>query len=68
MLDVCAAIQEDLDKLEKWTDRALMKFKKGKDKYLHLAENNPIHQYMLVEGHLASRQGEKDLKVLVDTS
>lgn len=30
-LDVCAAIQEGLDRSEKWTDRSHMKFNKGKD-------------------------------------
>lgn len=54
-LDVCAAIQEDLERLEKWTDGAFMKFNEGKDKFLHLVKNNPIHQCMLGEDLLESR-------------
>lgn len=57
MPEDCAAIQSDLDRLEKWVDRNIMKFNKGKLckgklnreklKVLHLERNNPRHQYML---------------------
>ncbi|KAK4828415.1 hypothetical protein QYF61_026271 [Mycteria americana] len=33
----------DLNRLEKWSDRNLTKFNKGKCKVLHLGKNNPIH-------------------------
>jgi len=42
-----AAIQRDLDRLEKWADRNLIKFHKGKYQVLHLRSNNPMHQYTL---------------------
>ena len=45
MLQGMAAIQRDLDKLEKWTDGNLMKLNKSKCKLLHLGWDNPMQQY-----------------------
>ncbi|KAK4825798.1 hypothetical protein QYF61_002382 [Mycteria americana] len=42
-----AAIQRNFDRLEKWIDKNLMKFTRGKCKVLPLRRNNPRHQYRL---------------------
>ncbi|KAK4817250.1 hypothetical protein QYF61_005463, partial [Mycteria americana] len=49
----------NLNRLEKWANRNLMKFSKGKCKVLH--------QYMLGDDQLESSFAQKDLGVLVDT-
>jgi len=41
------AIQRDLDRLDKLSDRNPMKCNKGKCKVLQLQRNNPMYQYML---------------------
>ncbi|GAB0188519.1 mitochondrial enolase superfamily member 1 [Grus japonensis] len=58
-----AAIQKDLNGLEKWADRNLMKFNKEKCKVLHLWRNDPLHQDVLgaalLESSLAKNPGSQ---------
>ena len=65
--DGCAAVQKDLDRLEKWSDRNLMVFNKGKRKVLPLGRVSPMHQDRLGTDQPESSFVDKGLEVLMDT-
>ena len=67
-LEGCAAIQRDLDHLERWADKNLIKFKKKKEfSVLYMGRNSPRNHYLLRATQLENSSEEKDLEVLVDT-
>lgn len=45
MPEGCAAIQRDLDRLENWAGRNLVKHNKDKRRVLHLGKSNSRHRY-----------------------
>ena len=64
------SLQEDIDKLQQWTNKWQLEFNIDKCAVLHLGSKNPQHTYkMTVNGKdhtLKSSQQEKDLGVLID--
>ena len=62
----CVTIHQDLDRLESWAGRNLMRFNKSKCRVLHLRRNNHGHQYRLGNDLLEWSFADKDLGVPVD--
>ncbi|KAK4825406.1 LOW QUALITY PROTEIN: hypothetical protein QYF61_027172 [Mycteria americana] len=61
-----ATLQEDLDRLEEWANKNLMRFNKDKCEVLHLGKHNPGVQHNLGSTRLGSSFVERDLAVPVD--
>uniref|UniRef100_A0A674JN28 Reverse transcriptase domain-containing protein n=1 Tax=Terrapene triunguis TaxID=2587831 RepID=A0A674JN28_9SAUR len=59
-------IQNDRDKLEKWSEVNRMKFNKDKCKVLHLRRKNQFHTYRMGRDCLGRSTAERDLGVIVD--
>uniref|UniRef100_A0A8B9V0B7 Reverse transcriptase domain-containing protein n=1 Tax=Anas zonorhyncha TaxID=75864 RepID=A0A8B9V0B7_9AVES len=66
MPEGCAAIQQDLDRLERWAGSNQMRLNESKCRVLHLGRNNHMYQYRLGDDLLERSSVEKDLGVLVD--
>ncbi|KAK4832613.1 LOW QUALITY PROTEIN: hypothetical protein QYF61_024594 [Mycteria americana] len=62
----CTAIPWDLNRLESWAERNVMKLSKRKCKVLYLGRYNAGFQYMLRVDWLESSSAEKDLGVPTD--
>ncbi|GAB0181118.1 mitochondrial enolase superfamily member 1 [Grus japonensis] len=59
-------LQEDLDRLEEWANKNLMKFNKFTCKVCHPGKRNPGVQHRLGSTRLENSSVERDLGVLVD--
>ena len=58
-------LQEDLRKLDEWSDKWLLKFNKEKCKVMHIGRRNMGHNYTLKNTTLSITSQEKDLGILI---
>ena len=63
-----SSLQNNIDKLLKWTEDWQIKFNSSKCKVLHLGKNNPMHNYSMEGNVLETTDAEKDLGVYIDTA
>ena len=66
MLEGRTAILRDLQKLDKWASRNILKSKKSKRGVLHLRQNSPVQQYRLGIDWIESSFTDKDPKIFMD--
>lgn len=66
MSEAHATIRGNMNRLEKWADRALMQFNNSSAKSCIWGEITPRHQYMLGGTQMESSLAEKDLGVPQD--
>lgn len=64
---VCAAIQNDPNRQEKWVDRAHHMKSEGRYKILQLGRNNPWYRCTLGSHHQENHLAGKALEGMVDT-
>ena len=59
------SLQRDLERLEEWSRKWLMKFNELKCKVMYFGKNNPKHTYLLGNTELEKVTNEKDLGVYI---
>ena len=57
------SLQDDLDKLVKWSEKWQMLFNFGKCKCIHIGHRNMDEEYKIVDGELGRTTQEKNLGV-----
>jgi len=66
IIESCAAIQRDFNRLKKWAKRNNMKFNKEMLQALHLGRNSPRCQDLPGGPQMKRGSAEKNLGILVD--